>query len=158
MTTINEVADYIIVKTNELSYDLNILKLHKLAYYAQAWHLALTGGPLFDGKFQAWIHGPISRSLFDRFSASHIIYEAVSASDVRPNFILSTLPEAHRHHLDEVIAAYAHLHSTQLNQMVRAETPWISARGGARPTERCETEIDEEIMRKFYKGQLKHEY
>lgn len=143
-------ADYIIIKNDALKHDLSVLKLHKLAYYAQAWHLAITGAALFDGKFQAWVHGPISRSLYDRFSAAHIIYDQVDLGDIAPGFAISELSEPHQRHLDDILAAYAHFSCPELTEMVRAEDPWLAARGNARPAERCETDISEGLMRRFY--------
>jgi uncharacterized phage-associated protein len=56
--TINDIADYIIYKSAENNEPLNLLKLQKLAYYAQAWHLALYDKPLAPGaRFQAWYTG-----------------------------------------------------------------------------------------------------
>ncbi|HHU17812.1 MAG TPA: DUF4065 domain-containing protein [Clostridiales bacterium] len=42
-------------------------KLQKICYYAQAWHLALEGGPLFHERFEAWIHGPVCPELYDYY-------------------------------------------------------------------------------------------
>jgi uncharacterized phage-associated protein len=42
---------------------LNVLKLHKILYYCQAWSLAFGRGPLFPGSnFQAWVHVHLSIS------------------------------------------------------------------------------------------------
>jgi hypothetical protein len=38
--------------------------------------------------------------------------------------------------------------------MVRSEEPWIRARGDRRPSERCETCVDELLMASFYANQL----
>ena len=35
------------------------VKLHKLLYYAQGWHLARTGRPLFPEAVEAWTDGPV---------------------------------------------------------------------------------------------------
>lgn len=40
------------------------MKLQKLVYYAQAWHLALKGGPLFDEDLEAWPWGPVVRNVY----------------------------------------------------------------------------------------------
>ena len=39
--------------------DITHLKLQKLLYYAQAWHLAHTNAPLFNKEIKAWTHGPV---------------------------------------------------------------------------------------------------
>ena len=45
------------------------LRLQKLLYYAQAWHLALTGRPLIDEDIQAWRHGPAVPSVYRRYKS-----------------------------------------------------------------------------------------
>ena len=42
-------------------------KLQKLCYYAQAWCYALNNYRLMDTVFEAWIHGPVSPPLYDKF-------------------------------------------------------------------------------------------
>ena len=39
------------------------VKVHKLLYYAQAWHAVWTGEPLFDEEIQAWKMGPVVADL-----------------------------------------------------------------------------------------------
>jgi len=45
---------------------LNPVKLQKLLYLAQGWHLAVTGKPLFRDPVEAWSFGPVVRSVFHR--------------------------------------------------------------------------------------------
>jgi len=59
LTTVSKIANYFIYVANETGSYLSNLKLQKLLYYAQAWHLALYGISLFDEEFEAWIHGPV---------------------------------------------------------------------------------------------------
>ena len=61
-TTVHDVAAAVLAKTGTIS----TMKLQKLVYYSQAWHLALTGERLFDEDFQAWANGPVCRPLFNR--------------------------------------------------------------------------------------------
>lgn len=81
-STIDAVANYVISKLDEAGGGLNLLKLQKLMFYIQAWHLALKGEPMFLGKFQAWVHGPVNRSLYDRFCQTHMMYAPISAKDI----------------------------------------------------------------------------
>ena len=36
-----------------------VVKVHKLLYYCQAWHVVSTGEPLFTEDIQAWANGPV---------------------------------------------------------------------------------------------------
>lgn len=154
MLTIHDAADYIIVKTLEGGEKLNLLKLQKLCYYAQAWHLAFEGRTLFPGKFEAWVHGPVSRDLYMRFRDTHSMYSAVELGDVRAEFGGKRLADADTLHIDNVLESYAGLTGTQLEDLTHREDPWIRARGGLPPSARCETEIDEDLMRKFYAARV----
>ena len=40
-------------------------KLQKLCYYAQAWNLVFNGQKMFNGEFEAWVHEPVNRSLWN---------------------------------------------------------------------------------------------
>lgn len=154
MTTVHDLADYIIVKLDEAKIGLSILKLQKLVYYAQAWRFALAEKSLFEGKFQAWVHGPVNRQLYDRFSVAHSMYDMLSLHDVKPDFDLVAIPEEDRVHVDEILEAYARFSGPQLESMTHGEEPWIRARGDRKPSERCEVEIDEALMASFYKKLL----
>lgn len=154
MNNVHDVVDYITLKLDEAKSGLNTLKLQKLAYYTQAWHLALKNEPLFEGRFQAWVHGPVNRAVYDRFSKTHMMFDLVRVGDMRPEFDLEKLSVDIRKHIDEVLEAYAHLSGPQLEQMTHDEAPWIVARDGLKASERCETELDEKLMATFYRKML----
>lgn len=149
--TLDDACDYIILKTTEAGEHINLLKLQKLMYYVQAWHLAFEGSPLFNGRFQAWIHGPVSRDLYDRFRETKSLYSEVTPKDVRDEFNPALLSEQDRLHIDSVLEEYAGLSGTQLEEMTHREAPWIEARKGFRPSERCEVLLDETLMGSYYR-------
>lgn len=152
MATLNDACDYIISKTEQDG--LNLLKLQKLLYYCQAWHLAFEKGSLFEGRFQAWVHGPVNRQIYDRFKDSKFLYSVVSASDIQPDFSYEKLTVDERAQIDAVLSVYARFTSDQLEEMTHREDPWIIARGGIPLHERCENEIDESLMEEYYKARL----
>src|SRR5690606_18126590 len=57
MPTADQVASVIIARNVKPWTDA--MSLQKLLYYAQAWHLAVTGEPLFDEQFKAYKDGPV---------------------------------------------------------------------------------------------------
>jgi uncharacterized phage-associated protein len=152
--TIDDVADYIIWKAAEDDRPLNLLKLQKLAYYAQAWHLALDSTPIAPGaRFEAWVHGPVSRDLYNRF-ASSMLYEAVTMADMRNGFDPNTVPTREREVLDAVLEAYGAMSGSQLENLTHKEDPWVRARGSAGPTDLCRNTIDEDVMRDYYRTRI----
>jgi uncharacterized phage-associated protein len=43
------------------------LKLQKLLYFCQGWHLVDFGHPIITDDFEAWAYGPVVRSVRDQF-------------------------------------------------------------------------------------------
>lgn len=154
MADVSDVCDYIIVKLNEGGVYLNTLKLHKLLYYVQAWALAFYGSRIIDSDFQAWVHGPVNRPIYDRFRAEKTMYSRVRTSDVSPTFTPDVLPETDRRHIDVVLETYADFSDDQLEVMTHGEPPWQEARQGLRPTERGSAVISDETMAKYYRTLL----
>jgi uncharacterized phage-associated protein len=152
---INDACDYIILRLTLAGSSLNLLKLQKLLYYAQAWHLAFNGEPLFDGKFQAWVHGPVNREIYDRFAASKSLYSELGESDIIPGFDPSRISEDDVNHLNAILDAYAKFTGSQLEALTHGERPWEEAREGCRPSQRCEREISERSMQEYYAARLK---
>ncbi len=156
MADIHDVSDYIISRLVQGGVPLNQLKLQKLLYYSQAWHLAFYGKPMFNGRFQAWVHGPVNREVFDRFRQTHALYSPMQSSDIRAGFNSdAALQGSDKGHAEAVLNVYAPLTGDQLEEMTHRETPWIAARGNLPPDARCENEIDEGMMAAFYAARLK---
>ena len=60
MHTAFSVAKYFLFLSDEEAGDtISNLKLQKLLYYAQGFHLALNDSPLFAESIEAWTHGPV---------------------------------------------------------------------------------------------------
>lgn len=154
MMTVDDCADYIIYKLNEDGRPLNVLKLQKLMYYVQAWHLAYHRSPMFHGPFEAWIHGPVNPTLYARFRRSHQLYGMVTVADVKSGFDPGQLDQDDRAFIDSVIEAYGGFSGSQLEEISHRELPWQKARGSLGPTERCETQIDEQTMGDFYRARI----
>jgi len=155
MASITDVSDYIIHRLNaDGESDLNALKLQKLLYYVQAWHLAFYGKPLFEEKFQAWVHGPVNRTIYDRYKDQKYMFSAITASDiVNPGFE-KELSEAERLHIGSVLDVYARYSPTQLEYLTHREDPWLDARKGAGQYQRSENTLDEKLMEAYYKARL----
>ncbi|ALL05579.1 hypothetical protein AQ505_08795 [Pedobacter sp. PACM 27299] len=155
MIQINQACDYIIFRLKvEGESQLNHLKLQKLLYYVQSWHLAFYGEPFFNGKFQAWVHGPVNRAIYNRFKDSKYMYTTINTSDLMEPEIVKTLDGDSKEHIDSVLEVYAGYSDTELEAKTHAETPWIDARKGYEPFQRCEVELDESTITRYYKARL----
>src|SRR5690554_6537663 len=152
---IHDLCDYIIVKVNAGGEVLDNLKLQKLMYYCQAWYAAFNdGNKLVDSDFQAWVHGPVSREIFDRFKDSKTLYSSVEEGDVRKDFDFNSLSERDQLHIDIVIHVYVKFSGAELEQMTHMEDPWLEARKGYTPAQRCEVPISVKTMGDYYRKRL----
>lgn len=119
-------------------------QLQKLCYYAQAWHCALLGEPLFDEEIQAWIHGPVCPALYVKYS----VWGWTPIRRIRKesfDFSVETLNV-----LRAVYNTYAKFTGEQLEALTHSESPWRDARGNLKPYEPSEAVIPVEAMKKYY--------
>ena len=105
---------------------MNQRKLQKLCYYAQAWHYALLGTPFFEGEFEAWVHGPVSRELWNCFRDQG--YWDIQPEDL--DIVEVGLSQDDISFLEDVWATYGKYNSYQLEKLSHSEKPWIIAREG----------------------------
>lgn len=155
MPPVNQVTNYVIAHVAEDKHSLSLLKLQKLLYYIQAWHLVhFDGEPLFDNDFQAWVHGPVCREVYDRFSDSHRLYDSVTAADIGNNPDVSAITAQNVNFINAVLDVYAKYSGTQLEQLTHCERPWQEARGNLSPAAHCENIISRKTMREFYSARL----
>jgi uncharacterized phage-associated protein len=152
MNNINDICNYVIFRlTSEGGGSLSHLKLQKLLYYIQSWNLAYEGKPLFDGTFQAWIHGPVNREVYNRFKATKYMYSSITLKDIDgEDCSFPNLSEDDQDFINGILEAYAPYSDVQLEKMTHDEFPWIEARDGYMPYHRCEVEISETTMATYY--------
>jgi uncharacterized phage-associated protein len=154
--SVHDVCDYLIVRLTEAAVYLNVLKLQKLLYYVQAWHVTFFGGRrCFDSAFEAWVHGPVSPPIYRRFRDSKSLYSTVGTEDCRPDFNLDNIPAKIQAHINSVLEVYAPLTDDQLEIMTHEEAPWIKARDGYAPGQRCQVAISEAEMQAYYGQRLR---
>ena len=148
--TANQIADWFISKVNTEAGDtISPLKLQKLIYYAQAWHLASFGESLFEGRIEARRHGPVAPSVYQRFR------DLCMDCQIMPSEIKLDIPELKPEQeqlLSEVLETYGEHSASYLENLTHSETPWIEARAGCPPYEKCNNEIRHEVMMVFYRS------
>lgn len=155
MATIKQISDYVIFRCKaEGDTDLSALKHQKLLYYIQAWHLAFYGKQAFEGDFQAWIHGPVNREIYELYRDRKYLYSEMTVEDMVEPDVVTKIDEEIKGHVDTILDAYAKFSATELESMTHQEEPWIEARKGYAPNQRCEKVIDPSLMQKYYSGRL----
>lgn len=149
-TTAFQVADNILSSAAEYGDPITNLKLQKLLYYAQAWHLALHDKPLFDERIEAWVHGPAVPPVYGAF-------KAMGWQPIVPPPIIVDVSDAVKSHVREVLEAYGGLSAYQLELLTHQEYPWQNARRGLAPDEPSNNIISQDDMKAFYRAVMNAE-
>ena len=126
MYTIFDIANWFLQKES-----MNHRKLQKLCYYAQAWHLAMYNKtPLFNGTFEAWVHGPVNRKLWnDLKEYGYVDVPQDHFSDIDSSELLKDSDTDQ--FLEGVWNTYGGFNGYQLERLTHNEAPWLIARGDA---------------------------
>jgi uncharacterized phage-associated protein len=141
-STANVIAEALISLSYRQNAALTNLKLQKLLYYAQAWHLVFFDVALYNDEIQAWVHGPVVPVVFRRFKECRW--------NPLPNERESKVTSAIEAHLSEVWKVYGKFDASKLETLTHSETPWKEARQGLPLDEASHNVISQESMKKFY--------
>lgn len=130
--------------TTEGAEDLmSNMKLQKMLYYQQGFHLAYFGTPLFNEDIEAWMYGPVVPLVY-----SH--YENCGRNGIMPNldddFTLENDKETNL--FNQVFNVYGKYSAYGLMEMTHNEIPWVQT-----PTGRGSI-ISKDIMATFFKTLL----
>jgi uncharacterized phage-associated protein len=146
--TAGQISDWIISKFNGDAGDtLSPLKLQKLLYYCQAWHYTIFNQLLFKDKIEAWPHGPVVPSQFERFS--YLKKNDNMLSNIS-NVEKVTLEKDTEDLLNEVMDIYGQHTAYYLEQLTHKEDPWKITRPNSDPSSKYNKVISPELMKKYY--------
>lgn len=144
MLNIFDVANYILGKNLP---NMSHKKLQKLCYYVQAWSLAVKGEQLIDCKFQAWVHGPVCRELYD--CCKNDINNVTKIS------LGNDICEDDREFIDAVLGMYDDLTGQELELLTHSEEPWKEARRGLSYWQPSTNVISDDAMAAYYLEEFK---
>lgn len=120
MASASDVAAFFITRAaEEDDIGLSNLKLQKLIYYAQGFHLAIHESPLFPERIEAWTHGPVCPTVYREYKqyGSGLI----PAPSVNP---VQELSDDERGLLEEVFLVFGQFSAWKLRDMTHEESPW----------------------------------
>lgn len=142
MASAADVAAYVLAEHGPLT----ATKLHKLLYYAQAWHLVWDEEPLFEERIEAWANGPVVPAIYRQHRGKfRIDHWDGDAESLAPNEAES---------VDVVLEDYGHMSAHDLSVLSHREAPWRDARGDLPQGERSTAEITTAAMHEYYDGLL----
>lgn len=128
---------------------LSHLRLHKLLYYAQGWHPAVFGRPLFEEKIEAWTHGPVVTDVYPSFRAYG--YQAIPPSEGADS---TDLTDEDRELVRGVWHEYGRYSAGALRDMTRGDLPWKEARAGLADDAGGDREITPDRLRTYFTSQM----
>lgn len=122
--------------------ELTDIQVQKLVYYAYSWYMVKNSGKkLFEERPEAWVHGPVFRSLF------------YAMKDYK-NFLdfseVSTIGKSMTDFLNIIFDVYGKYSGNELEKLTHSETPWIKARVGLAPCEPSTRNIEDEEILAYY--------
>lgn len=125
---IESVAYYIIKILNDESIQITHLKLQKLLYFLQKSFLINQNRPLFNEKFEAWVHGPVSPIIYKKFAEYGWDSIPYQTHGFLSNFF--ALNSEVKYLINEYIKPYKHLSGKELEELSHEEYAWLKARNG----------------------------
>lgn len=141
MAEVRDVAKYFIHLSEENTpYAITPLKLQKLVYYAQGFHLRETGKPLFNEDLLAWDHGPVVRKLYNDYK--HLGYFTISWEPF--DDANNELSRREIKTIKDVWENYGHLDGKFLEELTHQEDPWLF-------TDKNDA-IDIDLIKKYFKN------
>lgn len=142
-TSVEKVSDFFIMFARDKGDSISNLKLQKLLYYSQGWYLGIHNERLFDGEFQAWVHGPVEVSQYHRFKKNE--WREISDNIEKPEFTKDI-----ESYLQTIYEVYGKYYPYELERMTHSEKPWINARKDCQSDESCTNIISDEDMVLFF--------
>jgi uncharacterized phage-associated protein len=120
-----DVAKYFLAAVDvEAGDNMTHLKLQKLLYYAQGFHVAMRDGePMFPESLLAWKHGPVVSQVYR-------IYRDCGRQPIDPpsTFDRNEFAPEVREILDAVNSVYGQYTAPALERMTHEEPPWQKTR------------------------------
>ncbi|OUP77100.1 hypothetical protein B5E92_06385 [Erysipelatoclostridium sp. An15] len=145
---IKDVADWFLLKEN-----MSNKKIQKLCYYAEAWSLVLLDQDISQNSdFEAWVHGPVSKTLYNEFKG----FGWQELTITNPVVVKKRLDELFTKEQIEVLESvwdtYGEYGADQLEALTHTEKPWLEQRKGLGKFQSSTRKISKETMKRYYKS------
>ena len=143
MASVHDVAEAIIQQVGSITS----MKLEKLVYYCQGWHLARHNQTLFPEPIQAWRQGPVAPDLYRHHRQQYTVKDWPWGDG-------STLSHSERATVTWVAEEYGRFSAVELSRMTHHELPWKAARGPLPDSAASDAPVSIDLMRSYYGRQL----
>ncbi|MDE6564624.1 MAG: DUF4065 domain-containing protein [Muribaculaceae bacterium] len=99
------------------------MKLQKMLYYQQGFHIAYFDTPLFEENIEAWMYGPVVPDVYEYFKGS-------GSNGLEPFEDEIPLADVEEALFNEVFRVYGAFSASGLMNMTHKEYPWLSTSTG----------------------------
>lgn len=142
MLRASDVAEYFLSLVNtEDGEGITNLKLQKLIYYAQGFHLAISDQPLFSEDIEAWVHGPVVPEIYQAYKQY-----GGGPIPIPESLDLAKYSEPEMELLDEIHEVFGQFSAWKLRNMTHVEPPWADTPQGE--------VISHAAMQRYFKTRL----
>lgn len=147
-----DLSKYVIKYVNDMGHEVSHLKLQKLIYYIDAWHYVLLEKPIIKENFEAWMHGPVVRQLWNYYKDVSTLNAILVVKD--DDRITLDISEEQLEVINDVLDEYGNKSAYYLECLTHEEKPWIAARIGFAPSDKCDRIISKALMKEFYGAKI----
>lgn len=141
ISKVDEVTGYLLYRCE----DITPLALQKALYYTQGFYYAFTGSFLFTDDCEAWVHGPVYREIYYRYSTYR--FNPIEGND---EFDVSVFTDAEKAVIDNVIQNYCCYSGKILERFTHSEIPWIKTRDDLPATAHSNRIISKELIGEYF--------
>ena len=118
------------------------MKLQKMLYYEQGFHLVVFGTPLYEEDIEAWMYGPVVPAVYE-------VYKDYGYNGIDPGEAEEiSLSDREQALFDEVYKVYGAYSAIGLMNMTHRESPWANTPAGVGSV------ISREKMVEFFRTRL----
>lgn len=137
----------ILDRASQKGIGLSNLKLQKLAYYCQGYHLALWDSPCFSNQLEAWDHGPVVRTAYMHYRpfGERDIDEVVQG-------YFDHLSNKAKQVIEMVLELFGNYSAWYLRNLTHEEPPWLDVY-----VEGQKNIIGNEKIKQYFTAKIEHE-
>lgn len=125
--------------------DITPLALQKVLYYVQGFYYAFEGRFLFDEDCEAWVHGPVYRDVYNKYSSYR--FDPIESVEDFDESVFSTSEKAI---IDSIIKNFCCYSGKTLERFTHLETPWLHTRDGLPVNMNSNRIISKELIGKYF--------
>ena len=128
--------------------DITPLALQKILYYIQGFSTYFFDRPIFNDNAEAWVHGPVYREIYDRFS--YYRYNPISKNEFESYNEIDSLNAKEIKLIDSVINNFGVYSGKTLEKMTHTTIPWEEGRKELSEEEYSSNIIDIDTMKAYF--------